>query len=442
MIDEWEETTSGDSELGEEKAGGEQEDEVDEWGDDDLLSMEDSIVETLCTQVVKVTRATKDDKEVAKKIVTEKVKEVAKDQPKSERKTPMVGEFKKPITLEADYLYALQVEKEMEFSPTSGAGIGITSGTDWGSGKKKSTIDPFGQQEEKRATLSTSSSSTVREDSMIPSWASILFMTEDLSSLEILTKEMLVKIGGIDSGIFLRAMFDLVGQPPPAPKASTSWQIISTTVDRAHTFEVEIVEEWSTCSLQKCGADKKEEPATLALKVPSPDVLLKLLFGEPGKPRKSRFCFVPMSLEIQDGKEGHSATIVVDQGLQHVYLLDPNGATKFFGDLGESTVEYLMSRFVTIMNEHQDTVEAKKKFTWVSSSRWNTGSRSINPPDILFGGNCVMCTVLLIHLLQLLQEDVTTVFARLSQLSQFETEKFNYLLSTYSVVQSKRLFKL
>ena len=270
---------------------------------------------------------------------------------------------------------------------------------------------------------------------IFPSWASVLFSADDLAKHELLTKEMYEKIIHTNRLSLLRFLFRLVDQPVPDFEKEIPWSIIASASrdhpsssssstargegkeeegkegegkeeeegkEEGKVVEATVWEKWSMANLERSG---KNEFSNLVLKVPSAKVLLALM-------KENRFYFLPMYLTKQDGKNSHAVALVIDGGPKesaydkydnvthgHVYLLDPNGSTTFFGDKAEATVEYLLTRFVRALNVELKTSSlTKKEFTLLTSRDWNPRGMYINSPNTLFGGNCLMCTILLLHL--------------------------------------------
>lgn len=162
----------------------------------------------------------------------------------------------------------------------------------------------------------------------------------------------------------------------------------------------------------------------------------------------TRYVYFHAILTCENKNCNHQVCLIIDRLKNEAYFYDPNGRSSYFDNIfideakkhgltenlndlhfdGESAInDMFKSYFAEIKNK----VGIDIKF--VPSIIWNPQNYVINPSfdkEVLIGsGHCVITTILFVHLLNILQEDITVVFNLLGQLSK---EQLIYIINGYS----------
>jgi len=161
----------------------------------------------------------------------------------------------------------------------------------------------------------------------------------------------------------------------------------------------------------------------------------------------SRYIFLNVSLSSENREAGHRTCLIIDKQRAESYLYDPNGETTFFNNIfaEEATkcgVEYtndlyfdghtaINKLFEGYFGDLKERLGTTLKF--VPSNIWNPNRYVLNPSfssNVLIGsGHCVITTIMLIHILHLTQENLSTIFKELGKLSK---DLLIYTINGYS----------
>ena len=233
------------------------------------------------------------------------------------------------------------------------------------------------------------------------------------------TEHQLLCLSGY--GLTARHIDSMTGQKSIRP--DDFWTVL-TIKNGADITEVDCTRE-SVCvmSTVKCNGFELFSVQMPASSWLGPELKAKTL-------KKERYYFLSLNFNMFIGdKSGHVAVLVFDLNGKTLSLLDHNGQFEYFGHNREA-----QTAMIKLFTHYCKQL----KFTLQEAKTWNPENRVLNQNDVLYGGHCVIISILLVHMLYLTQDSISAVFTRLSNLDK---TSFSYLISAYSAVSLPLLLK-
>lgn len=128
----------------------------------------------------------------------------------------------------------------------------------------------------------------------------------------------------------------------------------------------------------------------------------------------------------------HQAAIMIDNHKKTIYMIDPNGKSDFLDNVFHETTNYyvetLLSNYFSELNKLGGL-----NYRYVPTVEWNNKKIAINKKvnnDYVGGGNCVVITLMLIHLIVAYSANPINAFEMLHNLSE---EELLYIIKEYSL---------
>ena len=162
------------------------------------------------------------------------------------------------------------------------------------------------------------------------------------------------------------------------------------------------------------------EPKDLTLTIISPKTFLKYYYYH----SKNRYIFFPLVFMSSEKESGHQTFIAFDNFKKQVYLIDPNGFSYYFDSFlktiqqdeneSERLVESLIQGYIHEINK------LGIDFKFISRKIWNKNklvtNRYFKTPEIS-RGHCVICVLMLMHLLSDTQHDPQEILLQFKNLT-------------------------
>jgi len=162
---------------------------------------------------------------------------------------------------------------------------------------------------------------------------------------------------------------------------------------------------------------------------------------EYSKKSKLKYVFITLTYSSRFYKSSHVAPLVIDIIKEKVYLFEPNGSASYFNDIMSKSNKpiidfdidtniYVKLLFDNYFNNFNQIFSTKYEF--IECSKWNPKGLVINrkfKESIIGDGHCAIITLLLPHLLSILDYDLKDIYNIVAILSDTE---LIYLLNGYT----------
>jgi hypothetical protein len=120
----------------------------------------------------------------------------------------------------------------------------------------------------------------------------------------------------------------------------------------------------------------------------------------------NRYILIPVALNMENKKSGHFSGLIFDREEYKVYFIDPNGITTYFNKPfntydSEFLLEKILILYIKEINDLCYNYDIKP-YTFVPRKIWNKYQFVINKSydnSVIESGNCVICTILMMHFL-------------------------------------------
>lgn len=150
------------------------------------------------------------------------------------------------------------------------------------------------------------------------------------------------------------------------------------------------------------------------------------------KNRLHRYLAIPISFVSEYGENkqpGHACTLIIDNALEEIYFFDPNGVTRYFGINSEYLIDCLMDKYF-------EDFESKYSmgYSYIQAKKWNPEflclNRKFKNSLIENNGNCIILSILFVHLLHLSQK---TIYESIKILGSLDDGLLLHIINNYSV---------
>ena len=155
-------------------------------------------------------------------------------------------------------------------------------------------------------------------------------------------------------------------------------------------------------------------------------------FGKFLRKSENKNVFFPILLSVGEGKPSHCAALIIDLKEKKAYMVDPNGNNNYFSVHFGRETESLIDKMILMYIEHANAL-TNIKIEYVPQHIWNKTTYIINRPLnnalVNTGGNCVILTILILHLLHLSDCTINYVFSMLNMLTD---DELSIIINTYN----------
>ncbi len=165
----------------------------------------------------------------------------------------------------------------------------------------------------------------------------------------------------------------------------------------------------------------------LLLNTLSPQYLTNYILDNQNK----KYIFLTLNYGSNLSSVAHQSAIMIDNYNKKIYMIDPNGKSDYFDSIFlEKThryVENLLSNYFLELNKFG------LDYKYVHMSSWNSKNIVINRnfnSEYISNGNCVVTTLMLIHLIVMFEINPVDAFILLNNLSN---DELLYIIKEYSI---------